>query len=327
MAEQRMNFVTPVGRLVQGDPVAGFGSKTDRKTGKPLMDKAGINPITKYYLALAIPKTTVGTAAYDAKGSLILGSPLELIGMLRAEGKKGFPNLFDASGNCSRTDFAFKYVDGDSTAFNQENKRWCDIEGFPGNWIFKFNTTLPVALYDMNNNKIDLSNNPIKRGHYIRVWGYMSAGTDASKPSVFLNPGAVMHVAYGAEIVGFDTSDVFSGVPQSALPAGASTVPIASTALPAGMASQTAAPVIPQFAPQQTPAAQAPAYQPPVQPGPTVQPVPSFVNPPLPPAAPAPAPAPAAPSRYQTGGVAYTFDQLTAYGWNVEQINALPRVA
>lgn len=316
MSEERINFVSPVGRLVQGDPSTGFGSKVDWKTKEPFVDKAG-NPVTKYFLAIAVPKSTVGAAFRDGKGNLILGNPGEMIGMLREAGKKGFPNLFDPSGNCLRDDFSFKYIDGDSTKINEDNKRWCDYEGFPGNWIFKFSTQLSVTLYDMNNCKVELSNNPIKRGHFVRIWGNITPGSPTGKkPSVYLNLGAVMHVAYGAEIVGFDTSEVFSSVPQSALPAGASTVPIASAALPVGMAPQTAAPAIPQFGAS---VQQAPA--------PTVQPVPSFVNPPIPPAAPAPTPAPAAPSRYQYNGVAYTYEQLIGYGWTSEQISPLPRVA
>lgn len=334
---KRVNFITPVGRLVQGDPKTGFGQTHDRKTRQRFTDDEG-NPITKYYLALAIPKTTVGTHSYDNKGNLILGNPNELIAMLREEGRKGFPNLFDAAGNCTRRDFAFKYIDGDSTEFNQDNKRWCDLEGFAGNWVFKFNTLVAIPMYDMQNNKIDPANNPILRGHWIRVWGNINTGKSAkaqAKPSVFLNPGAVIHVAYGQEIVGFDTSEVFSGVGQTPLPPGASITPMASSNVPSGM-PQAPAPQIPQYG---APISQ---YAPPSVPtmGSTVQPAPSFLNPPQgavsPQAAPAPAPAPApvpapapAPApvtMYQcTNGCLYTHDQLIGYGFTIDQIAALPK--
>jgi hypothetical protein len=312
MANEKVNFVTPVGRLLQGDPAV--GNTVDRKTGKPLTDKAG-NPKTSYYLALGIPKTTNGQTIRSEQGLLIIGNPVDLINMLRAEGKAGFPGLFDVNGNCVRQDFAFKYIDGDSTAMNQDNKRWCDIEGFPGHWVFKFNTTLPIDLYDMNNGRINPQASPIKRGHYIRVLGNMAAGTDATKPSVFLNPSAVMHVAYGPEITGFDTSSAFAGLPPSQLPAGASTVPVASASLPAGVT-----PVIPQYAPPAT------QYAPPVQsaaPGPVVQPVASFLTPPAP-----VAPPPVAETRYSVNGAAYTRSQLLAMpGWTEAHLAGLQVIA
>lgn len=56
------SFVTPVGRIVQGDPHT--MQDKDQKTGQPLVTKSGPNkgqPTSRNFVALAIPKMVQDT--------------------------------------------------------------------------------------------------------------------------------------------------------------------------------------------------------------------------------------------------------------------------
>jgi hypothetical protein len=284
---ERTNFLTSVGRLVQGDA---FKANTKDHMGNPLTVKTGANagqPREDFFLALAIPKTDAGWAELDQ--------------MIKAVAAAGFPQFFPQgpNGQCSHPKFAWKITDGDSQQPNSKGSRPCDREGYPGHWILKLSSGFASKVYQRNDaGQLAEVTDPaaLKRGYYIRVYGSVAANGNTQNPGVYLNHSMIEIVAFGPEIVsGPDANDVFGAAP--ALPQGASTTP--------------AAPATPIAPPATTPApAPAPAAG--------VAPAPDFLTPPPPAAAPAPA------KRMAPNGVAYTEEQLAASGYTPEQIQALP---
>jgi len=293
---QRIDILTPVGRLVAGDV---FKANTTDPQGRPLLIKSGPNagrPKSEYYFAIAIPKTdpTFNT---------------EVMAKLQAAARAGFPTMFDASGNCIRQDFAWKIVDGDSKVPNQNNVIPATKEGYPGHWVLSFKGGFAPKVYTKGGEAVITDPEQLKRGYYIRAYGNVSANGEPTKPGVFLNPSMVEFVGYGEEITsGPDGAAVFGGAPAANLPAGTSAIPMAGT--PMAMPSNMPA------APVNTPAV----------PMAGVQPAPDFLNPqgavPTAPTPPAPA-APVAPKAYNIGGTMYTEDQLRAGGWTDAQLATL----
>jgi hypothetical protein len=288
MSTQKIDILTPVGRLVAGDV---FKANTVDPQGRPLTIKSGPNAgqtRTEYYFAIAIPKTdpTYNTA---------------VLAKLQAAAKAGFPTMFDANGQCVRPDFAWKVVDGDSNVPNQNNTIPSTKEGYPGHWVLSFKGGFAPKAYTKGGEAVITDPEQLKRGYYIRVYGSVAANGDMQKPGVFLNPNMVELVGYGDEInSGPDGAAVFGGAPVANLPAGASVTPLAGT--PMAMPSQMpAAPVAP------------------VAPVANVQPAQDFLNPP----APTPFPALAAPKTYTVQGAQYTAEQLKAGGWTDAQIATL----
>lgn len=223
-----MDFVTPIGRLVQG----GFTlePKVDMK-GAPVMDdKTGLQ-VKENFIALAIPKTDPGVNA--------------LYAILFAQAKAEFPHLFNAAGQCTNPKFAFKVQDGDG--YDTNGKSVADKPGFAGNWIFKFATRyLPKCYYEGKFDPTQQIQNPqdiIKRGYFIRIMGTCRGNgvTPQSPgnavPGLFLSPNLVSFVAFGEEIVGgADAAREFGAAPIGALPPGASAMPVgAASGAPAGL--------------------------------------------------------------------------------------------
>ena len=291
----RVDILTPVGRLVSGDP---FVANDKDANGNPLLIKSGPNagqPTVNYYVAIAIAKTDAG---YN-----------DLWAQIHGEGRKGFPQLFDAAGQCLNPAFSWKITDGDSQVPNSNNNKPCDREGWPGNWILHFSGSFAPKCYTAGGAELIVDPNAIKRGYFIRVSGSVKSNGNAQKPGVYLNHSMIELVAYGEEIKSGPTGDqVFGGAPVTgALPAGASATPLAPT-------TTIATPGAPAPAASATPAMAAPA---------TVQtqaaPAPAASGPGIA----APAPDILAPKTYLVDGANYTAEQLTASGWSAEQIAAL----
>jgi hypothetical protein len=304
MSTQKIDILTPVGRLVAGDV---FKANTVDPQGRPLTIKSGPNagqPRTEYYFAIAIPKTD---PTYNT----------EVLAKLQAAAKAGFPTMFDANGQCVRPDFAWKVVDGDSNVPNQNNTIPSTKEGYPGHWVLSFKGGFAPKAYTKGGEAVITDPEQLKRGYYIRVYGSVAANGDMQKPGVFLNPNMVELVGYGDEInSGPDGAAVFGGAPVANLPAGASVTPLAGT--PMAMPSQMPAAPTGMHAPVFTNTPAAPVAN--------VQPAQDFLNPPGGvPAAPQPAamPAPAAPKTYTVQGAQYTAEQLKAGGWTDAQIATL----
>lgn len=302
---ERIEFTSPVGRLVAGDL---WTARTEDFQGNPLTVKTGPNAgqaRQEYFVGLAIPKNHPEWPAFHA--------------LVVAAARQGFPNLFDAAGNCHRADFAFKITDGDSNVMNRNNSRPCDKEGYPGNWVVSMSTSLGIKVVDQALKPIMPESKAVKRGDYIRIAGSIAPNGNPTNPGVFINPSFAQFSHQGDEIVsGPDAATVFGSKPMPTPPAGAVTTPgPALQAMPSApvagnpSAVTATAPVI--STPTQT-SAPAPA------PVANVAPAPDFLNP----APAAPAPAPVVEQFSYQGGV-YTRDALRASGWADDVINSLPR--
>lgn len=312
------NILTPVGRLVQGDC---FTPQEKDNEGRPLRNQSG-EPAKRWFIGVAIPKTDPGVG--------------QLWQTIVSEARAGFPAMFDASGNCTRRDFAFKMIDGDGV--DNQGKPYGDREGFAGCWIFKFASGFAPKCFTAGGASAIVDPNSIKRGYYVRVAGSVSPNGSQTKPGVYLNLNMVELVAYGEEIVsGPDAAAVFGGAPVAQLPPGATTTPPAPTttiaqpgaapapavapaampAMPGGAPAPTAAPA-PAASPAPAPAATpAPAPQPAATAAPApgaVAPAPDFLNPP----AAAPAPAPSGPR--MTEKATTTYEAYVASGWTDAQL-------
>lgn len=313
---ERIEFTSPVGRLVAGDL---WTARTEDFQGNPLTVKTGPNAgqaRQEYFVGLAIPKNHPEWPAFYA--------------LVVAAARQGFPNLFDAAGNCHRADFAFKITDGDSNVMNRNNSRPCDKEGYPGNWVVSMSTSLGIKVVDQALKPIMPESKAVKRGDYIRIAGSIAPNGNQTNPGVFINPSFAQFSHQGDEIVsGPDASTVFGAKPMPAPPAGAVTTPGPSLqSLPTaptpqnhqhvGSTAVNAPGALSAHAVGDTqasgPGSAAPA------PVANVAPAPDFLNP----APAAPAPAPVVEQFSYEGGV-YTRDALRASGWTDDVINSLPR--
>lgn len=220
-------FITPVGRLVQGS--FKLEPKVDPNTNQPKLNDQGV-PVKECFFALAIPKT-------DPNFNTVWAA-------MSAAAREKYPTIFDANGNCTNPKFSWKYQDGDGVDGNGQSVK--DKPGFAGHHILKFATQYPPKCYphgkyDAMNQYADPDQH-IKRGYYIRVAGMVrDNGVDLNnrnghRPGIFLSPNLVEFIAFGEEIQsGPDASKVFGGAaPIGALPAGASATPLVGSAGPQG---------------------------------------------------------------------------------------------
>ena len=100
-------FVTPVGRLVQGDLLT---PQTKDTKGQPLVVKTGPNkgqPTQRFFAAIAIPKSP-GAQHWMADPAMA-----QFATAVYTEGKNGYATLFNAQGQCTHPRFAWKVADGD----------------------------------------------------------------------------------------------------------------------------------------------------------------------------------------------------------------------
>lgn len=284
MTSQSNQFLSPVGRLVQGDPMVASDKDS---MGNPRTIKSGPNagqPTQQYYVGVAFAKTDPAWPAFYAQ--------------IQAVARAGFPQFFDAAGNCTHPAFAWKVIDGD-TGFDQNGKANNTKEGFPGHYVVRFTSSFPpkcfyTGRYQPHEHIQD--KNAIRRGYYVRVAGTVEANGNMQKPGVYMNLNMVELVAQGKEIVsGPDAAAVFGAAPAPVLPAGA-------TALPGQTAGLPAAAFAPLAAPPVTPA--------PVPPVVAVAPAPAFVAPPVP----VPPAAPAGP-RMTAKANGATYESFRAQNW------------
>jgi len=229
------SFVTPVGRLVQGDC---YEAQTKNMQGQPLVTRSG-NPTQKFFIAVAFPKNDPGFAEFYA----------QMVAQARAD----FPQFFNAKGECTHPKFAWKIMDGDG--IDDNGKPNANKTGFAGHWVVKFSTIFAPQTYAKD--KYDpmqmLPPGSIKRGYFVRVAGDMAGNGDPNKPGLYLNQKQIELTYLGDEIVsGPDAAVVFGGAPAPAMPAGAIATPI-------GFAGSPQSPAIPPgvgwSAPMPTPTA------------------------------------------------------------------------
>ncbi len=232
------DFTTPVGRLVQGNP---FEANTTNMKGKPLTNSDGSARV-EFFVAIAIAKTDPGWAALWAQ--------------LQAVAQAGFPG-----GQSVNPKFSWKIIDGDDPKVSQK-------EGFPGHWVMRFSNGFPPTVYTKDGVAVITDPSGVKRGDYVRLYGDVVANgkLDEGESGVYLNWRAMELIGYGEAIKsGPDGAAVFGGANSAALPAGASTTPVAGTPLdaggPGGPAANAQAPSGPGGPGGPAGAAAAPAHQ------------------------------------------------------------------
>lgn len=251
--ESKVNFTTPVGRIVMGS----VDKPRDKDAeGKPLTIKSGPNagkPTIQYFIALAIPKNPAVDGGHWANtewGKLIWNV-----------GHTAFPGM------ASNPAFAWKVEDGDSHIPNRKNKKPCDNAGFPGNWVLFMSTSLPIKTYNADGSAA-IPPESIKRGYYAQVSVMCQGNGSTQNPGIYLNPSMIALAGFGEEIVsGPDPQSAGFGQGVT-LPPGASATPIGGMA--PGVAS---APPVPGVPVPGAPAAYAPPaapVAPPVVPNPAI---------------------------------------------------------
>lgn len=326
----KTDFLTPVGRLVQGDP---FEAQTKNMQGQPLVTMSG-QPTQKFFMAVAFRKDDQAFGAFYAK----------LVEVARAS----FPHLFDAQGHCTHPRFSWKLIDGDGVDDN--GKPNAQKEGFAGHWVVKFQSAFAPRCFHAGHyqpHEQIQDRNAIQRGYFVRVAGTIEGNDNAQKPGLYVNLSMVELAGVGPVITsGPDASAVFGGT-AAALPAGAQPLPMhAGNAMPVpplgAAASPAAAPSLPATmpaAPNGMGASASGAATFPNSPTPTpVLPNPAFlagpggapgvgapaVGMPAPVAAPvagAPIAPPSSPQMTAKAGGA-TYEQFRAQGWTDEQMRA-----
>jgi hypothetical protein len=273
MSTQKEQFLTPVGRLVQGHPM---DKQTKDNQGNLLTIKSGPQagqPTQKYFCALAFRKDDPAFAAFYAQ--------------LAKVARQSFPQQFDAAGNCINPRFSWKLVDGDSTVPDEGGRAPASKEGFPGHWVVRFSSSFPprcfnAGMYEPHQQIADP--NVIRRGYYGRVSGTIEGNANAQKPGLYVNLSMFELSAQGPEIVsGPDAAATFGASPVAALPAGAMALPRPG-AVPAMPGMPAAMPGAQPAMPGMPAAGGMPAMPQPVMPGaqPAVPGMPAMPQPVMP---------------------------------------------
>lgn len=206
-----IKFKTPVARIVQGELWKAREKKDD--AGQPMKDEAG-HPRMQRFFAVAIPKqpghthwsqTDWGRQVWD-------------------EGVRSHQQF------AQHPSFSWKIEDGDSQIPNKRMKKNCEREGHPGHWIIKFSTELsePIPTYN-STGSATMPGEAFKPGNYVEVFAMVKGNTGKTQ-GVYMNPLMVALAGYG-EPIATEADPSEAGFGQSALPPGASAVPLASTTL------------------------------------------------------------------------------------------------
>lgn len=198
-------FVSPVGRLVQGDPC---DAQTKNQQGQPYKTLDG-RDTQRYFMALAYAKNDPAFPAFYQQ--------------MVAAGRAAWPQLFDAAGNCTHPRFSWKLIDGDGVDDN--GKPNAQKEGFAGHWVIKFQTSFAPKVYytgRVNEHERITEKGVCKRGYYYRVAGSFDTNKNQNKPGIHINMNGVEMVAQGPVITsGPDMGAIFGAAPVGQLPAGA----------------------------------------------------------------------------------------------------------
>jgi len=248
------NFVTPVGRIVQGDA---FKPNTTNQQGQPLTDKHG-QPRVEYYLALAIEKTNPDWPAFKAQ-----------LDQVAAQAWPG--------GQFNAPLFSNKITDGDGLDNNGVLNS--TKEGFAGCWVLKAsNGFAPQRVAQAGAVVLNEESGQLKRGDYARLAVTASGNNNQQKPGIYVNLNIIEFIGFGEAIVGGpDASELLGAVQPAHMPAGISQTPVAPQAQPQAQPMQPQAqPMQPQAQPMQPQAQpmqpQAQPMQPQAQPMQTMQP-------------------------------------------------------
>jgi hypothetical protein len=217
MSGPAVEFLTPVGRLVQGNC---FEGQTKDQQGNPYLIKNGPNkgqPMTKFFIAVAFAKNDPAWPAFHK--------------LLEDTARRDFPTLFpNPASPCVNPNFAFKIIDGDGA--DQTGRLNSTKEGFAGHWVVRFSSQFPPKCFATGkyqpHEQLQLQNgvNPIPRGHYVRVAGTIRGNDDTMKPGLYVSHSMVEWARIGDVITsGPDAASVFGGT-AGAAPAAGGLVPV-----------------------------------------------------------------------------------------------------
>lgn len=209
------------GRLISG-------SLTEKQTkdhqGKPLPEDK-----QSFYFAVAVPKTDPNVGNILQQLHAMASTHYGQAAMVMQQINMGL----------AATAFAWKITDGDSPKQNRKTGAMEERgEHYKGCYVFKFSTMYPINCCDTNGNEINPAD--VKRGYYVDVFFSSSPnGALDHTAGIYLNPNALILVAYAEEIKGgISAQEAFAGR-QYQVPAGASATPTSAGATPptgAGMA-------------------------------------------------------------------------------------------
>jgi hypothetical protein len=208
-----LNLTTPVGRLVMGSL---YKPDTTDMTGKPLVVRSGPNagqPKVQYFFAVAIPKE----AGHTHWAQTVWGK------QIWNHGHAEFP-----AGNADNPSFAWKIVDGDSQVLNENNRKPCDREGYPGNWVISFTSGFASKICNKDGSAAITEPDAIKLGYYVQVNCNVAGNGGPPNAGIFINPSIVALSAYGEEISYIGADPKAAGFGAAPLPQGATTTPPAS---------------------------------------------------------------------------------------------------
>lgn len=249
-------FLTPVGRLVMGDP---FKPQTTDMNGNQLVVLNGPNkgqPTQVYLAHTAVAKNDPEVAAFYAK----------LIERARAE----WPQYVDAAGNISHPKFSLKFTDGDGPDGNGQSQ--AHKEGYAGHYIIKTASAYPPRVFYRDHyapHEEVKDPNALKRGYFVRIGGEMDSNGFPSQPGLKLYCGQIAIWAEGPEITsGPDAAAVFGAAGQGmALPGMQALRPIAAPVagalvMPGAAAVPLAMPGLPGATPMAQPGATLPLAMP-----------------------------------------------------------------
>lgn len=269
MANERINIMLPVGRLVGGSTTE---PTTEDFNGNPLTIKTGATAgqtRVEYRLEVAIPKAGEGHWAETEWGKQIW-----------AKGHADFPG-----GQAQRPDFSWKVTDGDSAVPNLKGNIPNQKAGYPGHWVLTLKSGYaPKTLNREGTAVIDPA--IIKPGHAVQAYISVAGnGNLQGKSGVYLNHNFVAFTGHHPD------GEIQFGADPATLGFGQN-VPASVMAVPVGAVS----------------AAQAAVHTPPVPtpgapPAPPALPAAPAAPVALPPAPPAPPVVPVVPNAAMTAGV------------------------
>lgn len=235
MASEKINFTTPVGRIISGSLTEqnkhAYDSKAPNGRGVELpQDK------WYYWFRVAFLKTQAGGTAGDINGllNLIYGHTLKSYQAIDRSG--GIVARAQSGPMDPHSTFAWKIEDGD--AVGADGKRKFGEEA-AGSWLFSMRSAYPIKCANGLAANAECPPDMIKRGYYVDIYATCSINDQTDHTAgIYINPGIVRLVGYGAEISGGPSiAQAFGSAPAPQLPPGASAVPVAGT-MPAPMPGQ-----------------------------------------------------------------------------------------
>ena len=214
MATKLDGLFTPGGRLVMGS----LTEKDDKDyDGKAIPDEK-----QRYFFGVAVPK--------DAPGVMEL---INSIWVMAATDYASVPLVMNQiNQGLAAKDFAWKIDDGDTPTYDQKTGQLKTTPDYIlGCYIFKFSTQFEFDACDANG--VQIARGDIKNGDYVDVMFNSSVnGKMDDTAGIYLNPLAIRRLGFGKAIVsGVSASQAFAGRAAVA-PAGATTMPTASGAMP-----------------------------------------------------------------------------------------------